>query len=361
MPPVTLAELCEHLRSSGIESRVEGDNGVTVIAVNTLDDAGPGELTFLTNPKYRELASHTRASALIVGPKLPVSTPATRLLCTDPYAALSLAIVKIHGYRVHPRWGISPHATVSATAVVGANANIGPGAAIGEHAVVGNNATIYPGCYLADHTVLGDDVVLFPNVVVYDRCRIGNRVTIHAGTVVGEDGLGYAPLGEKWAKIPQVGSVEIGDDVEIGALCAIDRATVGVTRIGAGTKFSNLIAIGHGSKIGQDCMFVAQVGLAGSVTVGRHATIAGQAGVVGHITIGDNALVGAKAGVTESVEPGQAVLGAPAQPINDARRQMMALKRLPEMRQRLKELEVEVRRLRELVEKDGRPCDDGLG
>lgn len=354
MPAVTLAELSEYLRANGFENRVDGDESITVNAVNALDEARPGELTFLTNPKYRDMATRTQASALIVGRKLSVETPAATVVCDDAYAALTMSIVRIHGYRVHPVWGVSPRAMVAETASIGANADIGPGVTIGEHAVIGDNATIYPGCYVADHAVLGNDVVLFPNVVVYDRCRLGNRVTIHAGTVVGEDGLGYAPLNGKWAKIPQVGAVEIGDDVEIGAGCTIDRATVGMTRIASGTKFSNLIAIGHGAKVGEDCLFVAQVGLAGSVTVGRHVTIAGQAGVVGHISIGDNATVGAQSGVTESVEPGETVLGAPARPIDETKRQFALIKRLPELRQRIKDLEAEVRSLRDLIDRDGR-------
>src|SRR5262249_46304409 len=157
---------------------------------------------------------------------------------------------------------------------------------------------------------VGDNVTLYSNVVLYDDTILGNRVTIHAGTVIGEDGLGYAPYNGRWLKIPQIGCVEIGDDVEIGSNCSIDRATLGRTRIGAGVKFRNLIAVGHGTQSGDDCLFVAQVGLAGSVNVGKHVTMAGQAGVVGHIRVGDNATVGAKAGVTNNVADGETVLGA---------------------------------------------------
>lgn len=347
---LTIAELSDHLTANGLKNYVQGDDGTSVSAVNTLEEAGPGDVTFLTNPKYRDLVARTRASALIVGPDLAVSTPMVTLVCDNAYAALTLAIVKIHGYRVHPQWGISPRANIAETAKIGAGANIGPGATIGDDVVVGDNATIYPGCYVADRAHLGSDVTLFPNVVIYDDCTLGDRVTIHAGSVIGEDGLGYAPLGGKWAKIPQVGRVEIGDDVEIGSACAIDRATVGTTRIGSGTKFSNLVAIGHGTKIGEDCMFVAQVGVAGSVTVGRNVTIAGQAGVVGHISIGDEARVAAKAGVTESVAPGETVLGIPATKISAARRQIMMTRRLPDMRKQIRALEAEVSRLRERIE-----------
>jgi UDP-3-O-[3-hydroxymyristoyl] glucosamine N-acyltransferase len=351
---ISLAELSAHLRAQGVENRCHGDGELILHAVNALDEAGPGELSFLANPKYREAAAKTRASVVIVGADMEPFVSVPRIVCDDTYTALMLAVVKIHGYRAHPKWGISPRAHLAETATVGKNANIGPGATIADHVVIGDNATIYPGCYVAERARLGHDVVLFPNVVIYDHCSLGDRVTIHAGTIVGEDGLGYAPQGEKWTKIPQAGRVEIGDDVEIGSACTIDRATIGTTRIGSGTKFSNLIAIGHGTKIGEDCMFVAQVGLAGSVGVGRHVSLGGQAGVVGHITIGDNAQIGAKAGVVDSVEPGSAVLGAPAVPIHDCRRQVTLIKRLPDLYKRIRDLESEVQRLQKLLEESRR-------
>ena len=232
------------------------------------------------------------------------------------------------------------------TARLGRTPTIHPGATIDEHAVIGDNAIIYPGCYVGPRCRIGDNVLLYPNVVLYDDTVLGNRVTIHANTVIGEDGLGYAPYQGRWEKIPQIGHVEIEDDVEIGAGCTIDRATLGRTKIGKGTKFSNLIAIGHGTQIGKHCLFVAQVGVAGSVTVGTHVTMAGQSGVVGHIRVGDNAKVGAKAGVTNNVPDGETVLGAPAIPITDMRRQVACLSRLPEMMKRVKALEKELIELR---------------
>jgi UDP-3-O-[3-hydroxymyristoyl] glucosamine N-acyltransferase len=352
---ISISALSEHIRSTGLENTVSGDGDITVSAVNTVEEAGPGELTFLTNPRYREVAAKSRASAMIVGPKLRSTTDITSIVCDDPYAALCVAIVKIHGHRQHPQWGISPHAWIAETARIGPNANIGPGVSIAERTVIGEGAVVYPGCYIASDVVIGDNVLLYPNVVIYDKCQLGTRVTIHAGSVIGEDGLGYAPVEDKWTKIPQVGTVEIGDDVEIGAACTIDRATVGSTRIGSGTKFSNLVAIGHGTKVGEDCLFVAQVGLAGSVNVGRHVTFAGQSGAVGHIKIGDNAKVGAQAGVTDSIPPGGSVLGAPATPISEARRHMISVRRLPEMKARLRALDAEVQRLRRLIEEKAEP------
>ncbi len=348
MGAISLGDLSQHLAANGLANELHGDASLLIAAVNTLEDAGPGEVSFLANPKYTDRLATTRASAVLVDRKVAVPDGVAALRSDDPYACLCHAVVKIHGYRRHPTWG-GERASIAESAAVGAGANIAPGVTVGDKVRIGRNVTLYPGCYIGDRCEIGDDVVLYPNVVVYDDSVLGHRVTIHAGTVIGEDGLGYAPVGERWAKIPQVGRVVIEDDVEIGANCTIDRATLGCTSIGRGSKFSNLIAIGHGTRIGSDCMLVALVGVAGSVTIGRHVTLAGQAGIVGHHTIGDNARVGAQAGVRSDVAPGVTVLGAPAIPIAEARRQMMVMQRLPEMRRQLRELEAEVKALRELV------------
>lgn len=353
---LTLAELAGFITSQGIPCTVDGDSSVRIHAVATLEDAGEGQVSFLSNPKYEGQLATTRATAVFVKPEVAPQRKITLVRTPDPYAAVTAAMVRLHGYRQHPQWGISDRATIAKTAVVGAKANIGPGVYVAEGVTIGDNATIYPGVYIAQGCRIGRDVTLFPNVVIYDGCVLGDRVTIHAGSVIGEDGLGYAPVGEKWIKIPQIGSVIVGDDVEIGANCTIDRATLGNTAIGSGTKFSNLVAIGHGTRIGEDCMFVAQVGVAGSVQVGRHVTMAGQAGIVGHITIGDNATVGAKAGVTNTVEPGTTVLGAPAVPINDCRRQLAIVQRLPEMKNEIRRLRQELDHLREQIQNSGEPA-----
>jgi UDP-3-O-[3-hydroxymyristoyl] glucosamine N-acyltransferase len=261
-----------------------------------------------------------------------------------------MAVILIHGYRKHPQWGVSDQASVAKSAKVGSNANFAPGSVVAPDAVIGNNVTLYPGAFVGPGAVLGNDVTLYANVTVYDGCTLGDRVVVHSGSVVGEDGLGYAPVGKKWVKIPQAGNVVLEDDVEIGANCTIDRATLGTTRIGAGTKFSNLVAIGHGCQVGADCMFVAQVGLAGSVTVGKHVTIAGQAGVVGHLSIGDDAQISAQAGVVSPVEAGSIVLGAPAAPVAEARRRYATFQKLPELKARVRELEKELAELRKLMQ-----------
>jgi UDP-3-O-[3-hydroxymyristoyl] glucosamine N-acyltransferase len=348
---LTLEELASFLASVGMTCEVDGDKTVCISSVATLDEARDGQLSFLSNPKYHKDLQTTQASAVLVKPDVQANGGMNLLRTADPYAAVTAAIIKLHGYRRHPAWGRSPQAHISPTAVVGENPNIAPGAYIDDEVRIGKNPTIYPGVYIARGCRIGDDVSLFPNVVIYDGCVLGDRVTIHAGSVIGEDGLGYAPVGEKWVKIPQIGNAVLGDDVEIGAGCAIDRATLGSTLIGNGTKFSNLVTIGHGTKIGEHCMFVAQVGVAGSVHVGRHVTMAGQVGVVGHIVIGDNATIGAKAGVINNIEAGATVLGQPAIPIQECKRQVAIMQKLPELKN-------EIRRLRRELDRCKRDLDD---
>ncbi|MCC7291080.1 MAG: UDP-3-O-(3-hydroxymyristoyl)glucosamine N-acyltransferase [Phycisphaerales bacterium] len=328
MPELLLSQLCRVISAHGFPATLEGRD-VHVRSVSTLEDAGEGELSFLSNPKYARQMETTRASAVIAAPGVPTPDGRSMVRCENPYAAVTVAIVAIHGHRRHPQWGVGDRAEIHPTAKLGAGANIAPGAAICAGAVLGDDCTLYPGAFVGERAQLGNGVVLFPNAVVYDDCELGDRVVIHAGSVIGEDGLGYAPVGDKWMKIPQVGKVVVEPDVEIGANCTIDRATLGTTRIGTGSKLSNLIAIGHGSKIGENAMIVALVGIAGSVTVGKNVTLAGQVGLAGHLTIGDGVSVGAQAGVSGDVEPGAKLLGSPAVDINVAKRQFIAIQRLP--------------------------------
>lgn len=343
--PIRLSELCNVLGGAGFPARLEGEDR-RVHAVNTLKEASAGEISFLSNPKYFSALGKTGASAVIVRDDVAVPERLSVIRCTDPYGAVTAAIVTLHGHRKHPTWGVSAHATIDPSATIGANPNIAAGVAIAAGVTIGDNCTIYPGCYVADRVRIGHDCTLFPNVVIYDACELGDRVTIHAGSVIGEDGLGYAPNGDKWVKIPQVGCAVLGDDVEIGANCAIDRATFGRTEIGPGTKFGNVIVLGHGTRVGPDCMFVGQVGVAGSVTVGRHVTLAGQVGVAGHLTIGDHVRVGAQSGISGNVEPKTEWLGSPAIPLQRARRVYAAVQKLPDWVQRIKDLEREVKELR---------------
>lgn len=342
-----LSELSDALSERDFPNGIEGDSDTPIRGVNTLSDAGEGEISFLSNPKYASQLERTRASAVIVQPDVELPPGLAAIRCASPYSAMAMATILIHGYRKHPRWGLDPGSEIATSARIGPNANIGPFVTIGRGVSIGANATIYPGCYIGDNACLGDDVILYPNVVIYDGSMIGDRVTLHAGTVVGEDGLGYAPVGDRWLKIPQTGRVTIEDDVELGAGCTLDRATLGETRIGSGSKFSDQVVIGHGTKVGSNCMFVAQVGVAGSVTVGNHVTLGGQVGVAGHLSIGDNTVINAKSGVWSSVDAERTYLGIPAMDARRFRRQAVVARKLPELHKRLQRLETEVAELRE--------------
>jgi UDP-3-O-[3-hydroxymyristoyl] glucosamine N-acyltransferase len=303
-----------------IGAEVVGDGGAEVKAANTLEAAGPQELAFLANPRYGRLLDTTRAAAVVAG--MGVSSGRVTLLKTnDPYYAFTQAAVILHGYRKHPHAGVHPAAHVDSTASIG------------------QGTVIYPGVYVGPRARIGKDCILYPNVVIYDDCVLGDRVTIHAGTVVGQDGFGYATHGGEHYKIPQIGNVIIEDDVEIGTNCAIDRATLGSTVIGKGTKLSDLIAVGHNTRIGPHGLLVAQVGIAGSVTIGHHATIAGQTGIAGHLRIGDNVTIGAQSGVAGDIPDQSTVIGAPAMPISHGRRVYAIFTQLPELLDRVKQLE----------------------
>ncbi|HEY1683939.1 MAG TPA: UDP-3-O-(3-hydroxymyristoyl)glucosamine N-acyltransferase [Tepidisphaeraceae bacterium] len=313
-----LAELAQK-----IEADVVGDPEIEITSCATLDQAQPGQLSFLSNAKYAKQLETTKASAIVVS-KNVTSTHLALLKAADPYYAFTQAVVLLHGYRQHPHTGVHNRANVDGTATIG------------------EGTVIYPGCYVGPRVKVGSNCVLYPNVVVYDDCVLGDRVTIHANTTIGQDGFGYATHKGIHHKIPQIGNVIIEDDVEIGSNCAIERATLGSTIIGKGTKFCDLIAIGHGSKVGEHCLFVAQVGLAGSVTTGHHVTIAGQVGVAGHLKIGNNVTIAAQSGVIEDLEDQKIYLGSPAMPGGQARRVYTIFQQLPELVDRIKHIEQKI-------------------
>ena len=318
---LTLKEL-----AAAVEAEPVGDPGLVITSASTLEEAGPGQVTFLSNPKYVKQLEKTQASAVIVAPSVNLNGIAL-LKAKDPYYSFALAVQRLHGMRKHPHAGIHPRATVEPTATIG------------------EGTILYPGVYVGAGTRIGRDCVLHPNVVVYEDCVIGDRVTIHANASIGQDGFGFATHEGVHHKIPQVGNVVIEDDVEIAANACIDRAALGTTLIGKGTKLGDLVAIGHNTHIGPYCLIVAQTGIAGSATVGHHVTMAGQVGVAGHLHIGDHVTIGAQAGVTGSVPEQSVLLGSPAMPIRQARRVAAVFVQLPELQDRVKKLEQAVEEL----------------
>jgi len=347
----SVGEIAQKLIEKGLRVHIAGDPETKVWRVNTLEDAQPGDISFLSNRKYIKYINQTKASAVLLPETVSGPDNLVQMKIDDSYYAFCLVMEMIHGHRVHPFSGIDSTAKIDKTACIGPNASIANNVTISQNVKIGKNAVIYPGCFIGPNTIIGDNLILYSNVTIYDGTEIGNNVTIHSSTVIGEDGFGYATHKGIHHKIPQIGNVKIEDDVEIGANCSIDRATMGSTVIGKGTKTSNLIAIGHGTTIGPYCLLVAQVGIAGSAHLGHHCTLGGQVGVVGHITIGDEVTVGAKAGIINNVSDKEVLLGQPASPIQDAKRQLLMVAKLPEMRDQMKQLQKRIDQLEELLQK----------
>jgi UDP-3-O-[3-hydroxymyristoyl] glucosamine N-acyltransferase len=246
---------------------------------------------------------------------------------------------------------VLPAAVISETATIGADVTVYPGASIGKNVAVGARTVIYPGAVIYDNVGIGDDCTIHANAVVRERCRIGNRCILQPGAVIGSDGFGYAPDGNSYYRIPQIGIVVLDDDVEIGANSCIDRAAVDVTRIGRGTKLDNLVQIAHNCEVGEDCMIVSQVGISGSAKIGNHVTLAGQVGVAGHLTIGDNVLVGAQSGVPSSLAANAAYSGSPTMPHKEWLRSAMVVPRLPELKKTVSSLEKRIAELEAALKK----------
>ena len=342
----TLSELAEY-----VGGRVCGDHNVIIKSASTLRRADEGDISFLANRKYEKQLRTTKASAVIVG-KETANTSVPLLVADDPYYAFMQIMVLLHGHRRHKKVGIGPRASISDSAKIGADCHVHDFATIDDEAKIGNGCIIYPGAYVGHGVQIGNDSIIYPNVTIYDGCKIGNRVIINANSAIGEDGFGYASHKGTHHKIPQIGTVVIEDDVEIGACCGVERGTLGDTVIGQGSKLGDLVTIGHGSKIGPHCLLVAQVGIAGSTTLGHHCVVGGQVGIVGHINIGNNVTIAAQAGVINSVPDGKVMLGAPAIEANQGKRAYGMIQYLPEMRQNIRNLQSQIEQIISSVEFD---------
>ena len=327
-----LSELAEYVGGAVI-----GNGEVEITSVASIEDAQPGDITFIANPKYRSKLNETRASAVIVGSEIAeVDKPLLRT--ANPYLAFG-QILALYTHIPYQPKGIDPHAWISPTARVGKDVTIHPFAYVGDRSVIGERVILYPGVTVAEECSIGDDSILYPHVSLYRRTVLGRGVILHAGVVVGSDGFGYAKDGRKNKKVPQVGSVEIEDDVEIGANTTIDRGTLGKTTIRKGVKIDNLVQIAHNVVIGEDSLVVAQVGISGSTRIGSNVTLGGQVGLAGHISIGDNVMIGAQSGVPNDLPPNGIYTGSPVIPHRDYLRMAMSLPKVPEMRRTLNEIE----------------------
>ena len=327
-----------------LDCRLEGDGELDVTRVAGIQDAQPGDVTFLANPKYEKLLATTRATAVILKEDVPAA-PCAMLRARDPYLAFARA-VSLFAPVSRPAPGVHALAAIAAGAHLGADVSVGPFVAIGEDARIGDRTVIYPNATIGADTTVGSDCTIHSNVAIRERCTVGDRVILQNGVVIGGDGYGFVRRGDgTHEKIPQVAVVVIEDDVELGANTTVDRPAVGETRIKAGTKIDNLVQIGHGVTVGRNVLMAAQVGIAGSTDVEDDVVFGGQVGVGGHLTIGRGAIAVGQSGVTNSLDPGAFVAGYPAIDSRDWRKASVLFRRLPEMKRRIEQLEARVAEL----------------
>ncbi len=340
MPTKTLEEVARY-----VNGHVFGDPNTKISSAATLNKADEGDISFLANLKYEKQLRTTKASAVIVGKDTITDSKVPLLVAEDPYYAFMQIMVLLHGHRKHKKVGISKLSYISDSAKVGADCDIHNFVTVSDDAKIGDRCIIYPGAFIGEGVNVGNDCIIYPNVTIYDGCRLGNRVIINANSVIGEDGFGFASHNGLHHKIPQIGAVILEDDVEIGVCCGIERGTLGDTIIEKGTKLGDLIAVGHGTRIGPHCLLVAQVGISGSTNMGHHCIIGGQVGITGHITIGNNVMVGAQSGVINNVGDNKIILGSPAIDASIARRAYSMLKNLPDMRRSIHDLQKQIAEL----------------
>lgn len=330
--PFTAAEIARHL-----QGEVVGNPATVLNSFAPADRAQAGDLTFAENETYFAQAEQSAASAIIVGNKF-TSTRKVLIRVANPRVAFAKALALFFPEPTLPA-GIHPTAVVAPTAEIDPSAHIGPHCVVGERARIGARAALHANDFVGADCRLAEDVVLFPNVTLYPRTELGQRVRVHSAAVIGSDGFGYVQDNGVHRKVPQIGNVIVGDDVEIGAGVTIDRGALGPTVIGKGTKIDNLVQVAHNVQIGEHCLLIAQVGIAGSTKLGNYVVLAGQVGLAGHLKIGNQVTVAAQSGVIHDIPDGQKWFGSPAQPDREAKRQVVAYRQLPELLKRTSELE----------------------
>ena len=338
LPAMTLGELADRLGGRLVDTQTAS---VPLVGAKPIHEAGPGELTFLDGDKNLPLWKSCRAAAVLVNPRFipPEGCRAIpRLEVDDPLMAFAEAVLLFRRPPPASFQGIHPQAIVAQSARLGENVTIHPGAVIGERVELGENVVIHPGAVVQDDCKLGRDCVIHPRAVLYPGVILGDRVVVHAGAVLGGDGFGYRFHQGRHLKVPQLGGLVVGDDVEIGCNTTIDRGTFGDTKIGAGTKIDNLVQIGHNTSIGRHNLICGLVGIAGSCATGDHVVLAGQVGLRDHITIGSRAVIGAQAGVSRDIKPDASVVGSPAIPDKEFKAIYAASLRLPRLPNQLREI-----------------------
>lgn len=328
--------------ADNLSGEILGNTEIEISAPSKIEEGKPGTISFLANPKYEEFLYSTQSSAVIVSKSMTLSqkTEASLIVVDDAYSAF-VKVLTMFQQSIFTKQGIHDSAVIEPSAHIGDGVYIGANVSIGEHAVINDGAYIMPNSVLGDSVEIGKHTIIYPNVSINHFCKVGNYCIIHSGTVIGSDGFGFAPNKEGvYSKVPQIGNVEIGNHVEIGANCAIDRATMGSTIIGNGVKLDNMVHLAHNVVIDEHTVIAAQAGISGSTKIGKHVIVGGQAGFVGHIQVADGTKINAKSGISKSItEPNLSLSGAPAFNWKDELRAKAVFKILPELKKRIEELE----------------------
>jgi len=329
---ITLARIADF-----VKGEIRGDGNKKIHGVASFEDAKDNEITFASQSKFLKKIDDSHAGAIFVPQNFQTSRK--NIVQVDNPQIAFIKILNLFHPALRPNPGISRDVYIGRAFLCGKDLSVAPFSVIGNNVTFGHRVVLHPNVVIGDNVIIGDDVKIYPNVTILERCIIGDRVTIHAGSVIGSDGFGFAPEGKKYIKIPHTGIVQIDNDVEIGAGNTIDRATFGKTWIQSGVKTDNLVHIAHNVTVGENSLLVGQVGISGSVKIGENAILAGQAGIAGHLSIGNNAIVGPQAGVAKSVPDGETVSGTSAMPHRLWLRVQRILPRLPEIAKKLSELD----------------------
>jgi UDP-3-O-[3-hydroxymyristoyl] glucosamine N-acyltransferase len=331
-----------------VGGRVSGDPSISICDVASLDSAGSGEITFLANSRLRSLLDRSQASAIVVTPDLAGTLDKPLLLVANPYLAFArlLTFFRVPAFEPH---GVSPGADIHPEADIAEKVTISPGCVVGAGARVAEGTILHPNVVLYPGAIVGRDCILHSGAIVREGCQLGDRVILQPNSVVGSDGFGFAPDGDAYCKIPQVGRVIVEEDVEIGASSAVDRGTLGDTRIGRGTKIDNLVQVAHNVQIGANCILVSQSGIAGSTRIGEHCTFGGQAAVAGHLKVGNHVTIAGRGGVTNDVADGASLAGVPAVPHRDWLKASASLVHLPGLRRDVSKLKQKLAELEAIL------------
>ncbi len=332
-----------------VQGVIEGDENATVNTFAKIEDGKPGAISFLSNPKYTHYIYDTESSIVLVDKSVELEKPtkATLIKVDNAYECVA-KLLQLYESMKPKKTGIDSLAFISPSAKIGDNVYIGAFAYIGDNVVIGDGCQIYPNVVICENAKVGNDCLFYPNVTIYHDCHVGNRVTLHAGSVVGSDGFGFAPSENGYDKIPQIGIVTIEDDVEIGANTCIDRSTMGSTFVRKGVKLDNLVQIAHNTDIGANTVMSAQVGIAGSTKVGQWCMFGGQVGIAGHITIGNKVFLGAQSGVPSSLKDNQTLIGTPPMEKLPYFKSQAIFQKLPDLYKQIQKLQKEVDELRKL-------------